>query len=131
MYTKNFKYIFSFLFCVILLHVEAQTVFEVKNPDKQLSPLTGMNREHWKDAAKYLLNGAFSYVNTIDDPFIFPKQPGRSYPRDGKHNATELLEGLCRTLFLASPLLKEEPNLKLNNIALAEYYRNQIVKLSD
>ena len=131
MLNKKLQYVICLLLCLSVRYTEAQTVFEIQNPDKQLSPLTGMNREHWKDAAKYLLHGAFSYVNTVDDPFIFPKQPGRSYPRDGKHNATELLEGLCRTLFLASPLLKEEPNLKLNNIALAEYYRNQIIRLSN
>ncbi|MCA5004819.1 DUF2264 domain-containing protein [Sphingobacterium bovistauri] len=125
------RFIIGFVLLCSCLSSQAQVVFEVKNPDYKLSPLTGMNREHWKDAAKYLLNGAFSYVKTVDDPFIFPKQPGKSYPRDGKHNATELLEGLVRTLFLASPLLKEEPNLKLQNIALADYYRNQILKLSN
>lgn len=106
-------------------------VFQIKNPDNVLSPYTGMTREHWKDAALYLLKGAFSYVKTLDDPMLFPKQEGKSYPRDGQHNSTEMLEGLCRTMFLAAPLLKEDPALKINNISVAEYYRHQIEKLTD
>ncbi len=57
-------------------------VFQVKNPDYKLSPYTGMTKQHWKDAALYLLEGAFSYVHTLDDPMKFPKQPGQSYPLD-------------------------------------------------
>lgn len=113
------------------LPTQAQTIFQVDSPDKNRSPLTGMTREHWKDAGKYLLDGAFSYVKTLDDPLLFPKQPGKSYPQDGKHGATEMLEGLCRTLFIAAPLLKEEPGLTLQGIPLADYYRNQINRLSD
>src|SRR5690606_5531759 len=45
--------------------------------------------------------------------------------------ATEMLEGLCRTLFIAAPLLKEEPELTIHGIPLADYYRNQIIRLSD
>lgn len=66
-----------------------------------------MTRQHWMDAATNLLDGAFSYIHTLDDPMRFPKQPGKSYPTDGKFNKTENLEGLCRTMFVAIPLLKE------------------------
>ncbi len=104
-------------------------VFEVKNPDYQLSPATGMTREHWINAAEYLLQGAFSYIHTLDDPMKFPKQPGKTYPREEKQVPTEKLEGLCRTLFVAAPLLKENPDLKMNGIAVAEYYRHQILNL--
>jgi len=106
-------------------------VFRVDKPDQQKSPFTGMTREHWKDAGKYLLDGAFSYVSMLDDPLVFPKQPGKSYPREGGHTVTEMLEGLCRTLFIAAPLLKEDPDLTLNGVRLADYYRNQIIRLSD
>lgn len=107
------------------------TVFKVNTPDNTNSPLTGMNRQHWKDAGIYLLEGAFSYIKTLDDPMLFPKQPGKSYPRDGKHTATEMLEGLCRTLFIAAPLMKEDPELRINNIQLAAYYRRQIELILD
>ncbi|RYY20121.1 MAG: DUF2264 domain-containing protein [Cytophagaceae bacterium] len=106
-------------------------LFEVKNPDKQRSPFTGMARRHWQDAARYLLGGAFSYVHTLDDPMQFVKQPGKSYPRTASQVPTEKLEGLCRTLFMAAPLLKEDPNLTLNGVQVADYYRHQLALLVD
>ena len=110
-------------------HIQGKQVFRVNNPDLKQSPFTGLTRKHWKEAALYLLSGAFSYVHSPDDPMAFPKQPGKSYPKDGEHNATEKLEGLCRTLFIAAPLLKEQPGLVINNIELAAYYRNQLGRL--
>jgi hypothetical protein len=100
--------------------------FEVKNPDKQLSPFTGMTRRHWISAARYLLTGAFGYVHAPDDPMQFPKQLGKSYPRNEGQVPTEKLEGLCRTLFMAAPLLKEDPGLTLNGVKVADYYRHQL-----
>lgn len=105
--------------------------FEVKQPDKKRSPFTGMTRRHWQDAARYLLSGAFSYVRTLDDPMQFPKQPGKSYPRNAGQVPTEKLEGLCRTLFMAAPLLKEDPNLTLNGVKVGDYYRHQLALLVD
>lgn len=109
----------------------ASNIYIIDKPDYQLSPLTGMTREHWKDAAKYLLGGAFSYIHHLDDAMKFPKQPGVSYPKDEGRVPTEKLEGLCRTLFLAAPLLREDSNLVVNNIRVADYYRHQIRLLID
>jgi hypothetical protein len=111
--------------------VAEKRVFTISNPDYTLSPHTGMTREHWVDAARYLLEGAFSYVNELDDPMKFPKQPGKSYPHNEKQVPTEKLEGLCRTLFMAAPLLKENPDLQIGGIKVAEYYRHQIINLID
>lgn len=108
-----------------------QEVFSLNNPDRKLSPYTGMTRQHWKDAAQYLLNGAFSYINKLDDPMQFPKEPGKSYPRNPGQVPTEKLEGLCRTLFIAAPLLRENPSLTVNGIRVADYYRYQIGLLVD
>ena len=107
------------------------SVFHLVQPDYKLSPLTGMTRQHWLDAATYLLDGAFSYIHTLDEPMRFPKQPGKSYPTDGKFNKTENLEGLCRTMFVAIPLLKENPDLVLNGIKVGDYYRQQLRNMSD
>lgn len=108
-----------------------KTVFKLNKPNYQLSPKTGMTKQHWKDAALYLLQGAFSYIHTLDDPMKFPKQAGKSYPRSESQVPTEKLEGLCRTLFIAAPLLKYNPNLEINHIKVADYYRYNIVKLTD
>ncbi|MGB8191419.1 MAG: DUF2264 domain-containing protein [Chitinophagaceae bacterium] len=110
---------------------QPQKVFTVNNPDHTLSPYTGMTRKHWKDAALYLLEGAFSYIKTMDDPMKFPKQPGKSYPRNEAQVPAEKLEGLCRTFFVAASLLKDDPSLVINNMKVAEYYRYQIGKLID
>ncbi|MFM2292192.1 MAG: hypothetical protein RIS29_2005 [Bacteroidota bacterium] len=108
---------------------ESKSVFQVQNPDYKLSPHTGMTRQHWKDAALYVLKGAFGYIHSLDDPMKFPKQEGKSYPQKSAQIPTEKLEGLSRTLFVAAPLLKENPNLELNGIKVADYYRHQLCNL--
>ncbi len=108
-----------------------QKTFQIKNPDYKKSPKTGMTREHWKQAAMYMLEGAFSYVNDIDDPMKFPKMGDVGYPHGDWQIPVEKLEGLCRTLFVAVPLLKENPDLTLNGVKVAEYYRHNILNLLD
>ncbi len=103
-----------------------QSKFVPQNKDFTLSPNTGITRKHWQDAALYMLQGAFGYINKLDDPMKFPKQPGVSYPRKDDQIPTEKLEGLCRTLFVAVPLLKENPELEIRSINVADYYRYQI-----
>lgn len=104
-------------------------VFQINKPDYDQSPYTGMTRQHWIDAANYLLEGAFSYIDNLESPMKFPKQHEKTYPHDEKQVSVEKLEGLCRTLFIAAPLLKEKPDLVLNGIKVADYYRNQILSL--
>ena len=136
-FSKMTKGLLLFVFLVSLSanaslsQAKNDSVFHLVKPDYQLSPLTGMTRQHWMDAATYLLDGAFSYIHTLDEPMRFPKQPGKSYPTDGKFNKTENLEGLCRTMFIAIPLLKENPDLVLNGIKVGDYYRQQLRNMSD
>lgn len=114
-----------------VIHSNAQTIFHLQHPDTVRSPFTGMTRTHWVAAAIYLLDGAFSYVHSLDDPMQFPKQEGKSYPRVPSQIPTEKLEGLARTLFFAAPLLKENPDLTLHGIKVVDYYRHQFEKLVD
>ncbi|MCR8666172.1 DUF2264 domain-containing protein [Aestuariibaculum sp. M13] len=132
-FIKSLSWVFMFfaLGSFVGFSQTTNNVFEIENPDYNLSPYTGMTKQHWKDAALYLLEGAFSYIQTLDDPMKFPKQPGKSYPHNESRVPTEKLEGLCRTLFVAAPLLKDNPDLKVNNINVADYYRYQIGKLTD
>lgn len=136
-FSKMTKGLLLFVFLVSLSanaslsQAKNDSIFHLVKPDYQLSPLTGMTRQHWMDAATYLLDGAFSYIHALDDPMRFPKQPGKSYPTDGKFNKTENLEGLCRTMFVAIPLLKENPDLVLNGIKVGDYYRQQLCNMSD
>jgi len=82
-----------------------QPIFQITNPDYNKSPKTGITRNHWLDMAQYILEGAFSYVNDIDDPLKFPKIGNIAYPRWDAQIPVEKLEGLCRTLFIAAPQL--------------------------
>lgn len=123
--------VLTVVFSFGLTNLSAQHAFVVKNPDFKTSPYTGMTRQHWKDAAMFLLHGAFSYIHHLDDPMKFPKEPGKSYPRNPGQVPTEKLEGLCRTLFVAAPLLKEDSNLSFNKIRVIDYYRHQIGLLTD
>ena len=52
------------------------SVFHLVQPDYKLSPLTGMTRQHWLDAATYLLDGAFSYIHTGRSD-AFPETAGK------------------------------------------------------
>ncbi len=123
--------VLCFLFLAESCAEGGKKVFKVDNPNYDISPCTGVTRQNWVDASEYILEGAFSYIQNMDDAMKFPKQPGKSYPHDERRVPTEKLEGLCRTLFVAAPLLKEKPDLVLNGINVGEYYRRQIVKLTD
>ena len=106
-------------------------VFKVSHPDFARSPYTGMTRQHWIEAGEYLLKGAFSYIHCLDDQMYFPKQLEKTYPRNGGQIPVAKIEGLARTLFIAAPLLKNDSNLTINGIRVADYYRHQLVNLTN
>lgn len=126
---KIFLTILFVLTTLVCLPENNSNVFIVENPDHKRSPLTGMTRQHWIDAATYLLEGTFSYIHQLDDPMRFPKQHDKTYPGKESEIPVEKLEGFCRTLFVAAPLLRENPELILNNIKVADYYRYQLLQL--
>lgn len=108
-----------------------EQTFTITSPNYKVSPYTGLDRQGWIDAAQWLLDGAFTYIRSIDDPMYFPKQHEKTYPRNEDDVPTAKLEGLCRTLFVAAPLLKERPDLTLNGIKVADYYRHQLLCLTN
>ena len=109
----------------------SDNIFVVENPDYDKSPYSGMTRQHWIEAGKYLLEGAFGYIKSLDDPMYFPKQLDKTYPADENGAKVAKLEGLARTLFVAAPLLKDNPELELNGIKVGDYYRHQLVSISN
>ena len=68
---------------------------------------------------------------TFNQQLTILRNRGLIVPTDGKPNKTENLEGLCRTMFVAIPLLKENPDLVLNGIKVGDYYRQQLRNMSD
>ena len=108
--------------------------YKVENPDYKLSPHTGMNRSHWIDCAKYLIDGVFAHVESMDAPIAIPKQSEVCYPLpdEPKHRyqAAEF-EGLARTLMAAAPVIAENPAGVSNGINLRDYYARQILLATD
>lgn len=115
----------------VFVAVAQESQFAVQQPDRQRSPYTGMTRKHWIQAGEYLLRGAFNYIHTLDDQMYFPKQLDKTYPNTDGQVPVAKLEGLARTLFIAAPLLKDNPQLVMNGIKVADYYRHQLVNLSN
>ena len=102
-----------------------KNAYVVTNPDLMLSPLTGMTRKHYIECAKYLLERAFKYVDSIETPLNFPIVPGKTYPQpnapDWRYRAAEF-EALARTFELAGPLIHIDPEITIHGIKLREYY---------
>jgi len=105
--------------------------FEVKNPDRQLSPNTGLTRAHWLACAKFLVDGVFQHIQGMDDAITMPKQNKISYPQpnDPPHRfQAEKFEGLARTLMAAAPVIMEDPTATSNGLNLRDYYAHQILE---
>ncbi len=100
-------------------------VFEVKNPDFELSPMTGMTRAHYIEMAKYLLERAFSHVESLEQHLSFPIVPGKTYPQpnapEWRYRSADF-EALERTFTLAGPLIHIDPETTINGINLRDYY---------
>jgi hypothetical protein len=100
--------------------------YEVKNPDFQLSPLTGMTRQHYIDCAQYILERAFRHVKSFEHPIVFPTIAGsKSYPQPNDppwRTRSHEFEALERTFNLAAPLLHVNPELSIRGIKLRDYY---------
>lgn len=103
-----------------------KSIFEVEDPDFQLSPFTGMTKRHYAECAKYILTRAFSHVRSMEDPITFPLVAGKSYPQPGappwRYRSLEF-EALERTFTLAGPLIHLDPEVKIRDISLRDYYR--------
>ncbi len=128
------KYILLLLLTAVSFKGIANTntkKFTVEHPDYSLSPYTGMTRQHWTAAAKYLLEGAFAHIRSLDDPMYFQRMGNVCYPRDTTGIRGTTMEGLARTLFMAAPLIHEDSTVTINNIRLADYYRHQLSLLVD
>ena len=102
-----------------------KNAFEVINPDFELSPFTGMTRQHYIECALYVLGRAFKHVHTLETPISFPKVQGKTYPELNApewRNRSADFEALERTFNLAGPLIHVDPEISINNIKLRDYY---------
>ncbi|HVN47964.1 MAG TPA: DUF2264 domain-containing protein [Bacteroidota bacterium] len=103
--------------------------FEVRNPDFKRSPFTGMTKKHYVECATFLLEKAFTHIDSIDSPISFPIVPGKTYPQpnapDWRYRSAEF-EALERTFTLAGPLIHNDPEVTIKGIKLREYYSKHI-----
>lgn len=110
--------------------------FKPENLDYNLSPYTGLTREHWIEAGKYLLKGVFENIKDFNSPVIVPrKEQEVTYPHKnsvGNRLKTEQMaqrfEGLARTMLIAAPLIHINPEIEIWGYRLKDYYKNQILK---
>lgn len=102
-----------------------KNVYEVNDPDFDLSPSTGMTRSHYIEMAKYILRRAFKHVTSLETPISFPAVPGKTYPEekapDWRYKSADF-EALERTFNLAGPLIHVDPEVTINTIRLRDYY---------
>jgi hypothetical protein len=108
-----------------------KNAYEVKAPDFNLSPYTGMTKKHYIECATYLLERAFKHVASIDTPLSFPVVPGKTYPQPNdpawRQRSFEF-EALERTLTLAGPLMHVDSEVTINGIKLRDYYCTQLYR---
>lgn len=111
-------------------------IFTVQNPDYQLSPYTGMTRKHWMDAGRYLLEGVFGNIHSMEEPLVMPRKETKvTYPhldaseeQQAIERKAEIFEGLTRSFFIASVMIKNEPDITINGIKLKDYYKKHILR---
>lgn len=104
--------------------------------DYGLSPYTGMTRKSWIDAGKYLLEGVFKNIPSLSSPVVLPRAETEvTYPHKNAEGnrlkiekMAEMFEGLTRTLFIAAPLIRCEPDIEIRGYSLREYYSAQILR---
>lgn len=106
--------------------------FVPDNPDFELSPYTGLTRKHWIEAGKYILEGVFRHVRTMDSPVLVPRYETEiTYPNSHTPSwkvQAEYYEGLARSFFIAAPLISIEPDLVIAGKSLRAYYKDHILR---
>ncbi len=111
-------------------------VFQPQETDYERSPYTGLTRNSWLEAARYLLEGIFSNVPNAQAPLVMPRKENKiTYPHaDAPEEVRELerraeiFEGLTRSFFIAAPLIHENPGLTVCGYSMREYYKAQVLR---
>lgn len=111
-------------------------IFQSKTTDFELSPYTGLTRESWIEAGKYLLTGIFQNIQSFDDPVVMPRKETKiSYPHLQANEETqetqrkaEKFEGLTRSFFISAPLIHIEPDMEICGYNIREYYKKQVLR---
>jgi len=111
--------------------------FEPKTLDYELSPYTGLTRETWLEAGRYMLEGIFRNIDDFQKPVVMPRTETEiTYPHlkaspqtQATQRTAELFEGLTRTFFIAAPMISNLPRLEICGYSMREYYKNQVLRV--
>lgn len=111
--------------------------FIPKTLDYDLSPYTGLTRESWLEAGSYMLEGIFQNIDDFEKPVIMPRKETQiTYPHlnasaevQRTQRTAEVFEGLTRSFFIAAPMLRNLPDLKVCGYSMADYYKNQVLRV--
>lgn len=113
-----------------------KTKFVPKPLDFELSPYTGLTRESWLEAGRYMLEGIFQNIDDFEKPVIMPRKeteityPHLRDPEEAQHTQrlAEVFEGLTRSFFIAAPMISNLPELEICGYSMAAYYKNQVLR---
>lgn len=111
--------------------------FEPNTVDYTLSPYTGLTRESWLEAGRYMLEGIFQNIDDFQKPVVMPrKETEITYPHlnapkqvQATQRTAEVFEGLTRSFFIAAPMIDNVPDLTVCGYSMAEYYKNQVLRV--
>lgn len=111
--------------------------FEPKTLDFERSPYTGLTRESWLEAGEYMLQGIFQNIDDFEKPVVMPrKETEITYPHlkaseetQKTQRTAEVFEGLTRSFFIAAPMIQNLPDLKVCGYSMADYYKNQVLRV--
>jgi len=101
--------------------------------DWERSPHTGLARASWTYLAEQLLTGLLFYSDGLKRPLRLPSSAVAAFPRlepDGTVFGEQetYLEAFCRSLWMAAPLLSQNPDWRLEGRSVADYYREHLVR---
>ncbi len=110
-------------------------VFTPETLDYELSPYTGMTKESWLEAARYLLTGIFQNIKSEEAPVVVERYETEiTYPHlNAKkeiqeiERRAEIFEGLARSFLIAAPYIQNRPNAVVCGYSMKKYYKNQIL----
>ena len=111
--------------------------FIPKTTDFTLSPYTGLTRESWLEAGKYMLEGIFRNIPDFTAPIVMPRQETKiTYPHlndseeaQKTQRTAEVFEGLTRSFFIAAPMIQNIPDLEICGYSMAEYYKSHVLRV--
>ena len=101
--------------------------------DPVSAPFTGLSRASWTEIARQLLSGLLHHSAGLRDRIRPPVSLASNYPRLKRDGSVygleeEYVEAFCRSLWMAGPLLAQDPDWRLAGQSVADYYREHLVR---